>query len=126
MVSKILMVDDDADFLDACRNVLEAAGYEVECETVEELVLDRARRFGPDLVILDVLMSRETSGFDLADHMQDEPALATVPIVFLTGYFRRKGLTESEADVIRRWKNVRQVLDKPVKPSVLLEAIRKV
>ncbi|HNV85974.1 MAG TPA: response regulator [Candidatus Omnitrophota bacterium] len=125
MIQKILMIDDDVDFTEACRNFLEVAGYEVDCESDENLAVEKVGAFKPDLIFLDVLMKTEQGGFEIADRICGDETLRKVPIVFLTGYFRKKLLTDRENEVIGKWDNVKGVLDKPVKPAALLEMVKK-
>lgn len=126
MIRKILIVDDDADFVEACGNFLEAADYEIGVESNENEAIGKIRLLRPDLVFLDVLMQTETGGFDVADKLWRDEALRAIPVVFLTGYFRKKMLLDKELEIIRKWANVKGVLDKPVKPSTLLEMIKKI
>jgi len=125
MIERILLVDDDADFSEACRNFLEAAGYTVAVEERPDGVMARIREFRPDLVLLDVLMGDETAGFTIAAAIAAEESLRNLPVVFLTGWFRRTGTTGREDELARKWPNVRFVLDKPVKPSVLLGVVEQ-
>jgi len=126
VIKKILIIDDDADFTEACRNFLEVTGYAVDCESDETAAVEKVRAFGPDLIFLDVLMKTEQGGFEVADQIWGDEILKRIPVVFLTGYFRKKLLTDRENEVIQKWQNVKGVLDKPVKPSSLLEMIRNV
>jgi len=126
MIKRILIVDDDVDFVDACRNFLEAAGYEINCETLEVKVLAAIRVFMPQLILLDVAMKTETSGFDIADKINQDKELRSIPIMFLTGYFKRANLINRENKILEKWSNVKVILSKPVKPTTLLEAIKKV
>ena len=125
MIERILLVDDDADFAEACRNFLEAAGYVVDVEDRSDRVMEKIREFRPDLVLLDVLMGDETAGFTIADAIAGDDSLKNLPVVFLTGWFRRMGTVDREDEYVRKWANVRYVLDKPVKPSVLLSVIEQ-
>jgi CheY-like chemotaxis protein len=125
MIKKILMVDDDLDFIEACRNVLEAEGYEVAQETQGQAVFSKVQETLPDLVLLDILMQNQMAGFEVADRMFREEKLRTIPVIFLTGYFKRVTLTDKESAMIHSWTNVKGVLDKPVKPAILLELIRR-
>src|SRR5512139_1392771 len=81
---KILVIDDDPDFQFTTSAVLRAAGYEVEQCLDSRRALDRARETDPDLIILDVMMERGTSGFDIAQQLRREPRLARRPILMLT------------------------------------------
>jgi DNA-binding response OmpR family regulator len=125
-ISKILMVDNDLDFIEAVRNFLEAAGFEVDQEHREEEAMAKMRAFQPDLVLLDVVMDRDRSGFEIAEQIYRDGGLQRVPVVFLTGYFKRAGTPEEEKDILSRWNNVRRILDKPVRPELLLRVIKEI
>ena len=126
MIKKILLVDDDLDFIEACRNVLEAEGYQVDQETQGEAVFSKMQASLPDLVLLDVLMQNKMGGFEVAEKMFQDDKLRTIPVIFLTGYFKRMTLKDEEREMIQNWTNVKGVLDKPVKPAALLDLIRKI
>ena len=125
MVKKILIIDNDADFSEACRNFLEAAGYEVLYEQKEADALRRAKEYAPDAILLDIVMDTQESGFAIAGALYALEATREIPIIFLTGYFMQGGLLDKEKEITKKFPNVRQILDKPVKPAMLLEAIRK-
>ncbi|MDD5439784.1 MAG: response regulator [Candidatus Omnitrophica bacterium] len=126
MIKKILLVEDDLDFIEACRNLLEAAGFTVEEEPLADKVMAKVKEFAPDLIILDVLLQKERKGFDIAEALAGDELLCRIPVIFLTGYFKRMVGGADRDDLRRRLKNVKDVLDKPVKPSVLLDTIRSV
>jgi CheY-like chemotaxis protein len=125
-IKKILMVDNDLDFIEAVRNFLEAAGYEVEQEHREEEAIGKIRSCRPDLVLLDVVMDKERSGFEIAENIFNDRELQQIPVVFLTGFFKRAGTPEEEKDILSRWSNVKQTLDKPVRPELLLRVIKEI
>lgn len=126
MAKRILIIDDDMDFVEACQNMLEAADYEVECESVFEKSLGKIRGMKPDLILLDILMDNKIVGFDIAEAICADRDLKDIPVIFLTGYFRRSNTLERDSDMMRKLKNVRAVVDKPVKPNKLLEEIARV
>jgi len=125
VIKNILLVDDDFDFTEAVENFLEAASYNVEVENKDENAIEHIRNSKPDLVLLDVLMTKETSGFEIAEKMNLDESLKKIPVIFLTAYFKRTGLTDKEDEIVKKWENVKYVLDKPVKPSILLGVIQK-
>jgi CheY-like chemotaxis protein len=120
------LIDDDPDFSEACANFLAAAGYDTARENDDQRALDKIREYSPDLVLLDVVMSQEASGFQIAAAMNEDSGLRNVPVIFLTGYFKKARLSPQEDQAIKNWTNIKAVLDKPVKPAQLLEAIRNV
>ncbi len=62
-MAKILLADDDQDFLEILKNILQKAGYELSLLTSGDEVIDEIIRFDPDLVITDILMPGITGGY---------------------------------------------------------------
>jgi len=62
-MAKILLIDDDEDFLEILTNILQKAGYELSTLTSGEEVTDEIIRFKPDIVITDILMPGITGGY---------------------------------------------------------------
>ena len=84
MKTRILFVDDDAAFTHHMKRKLEAEGYfEVREEQDGLEALAAAREFGPDVVILDVMMPG-IDGSDVAVRMRQDPLLYDVPVLFMT------------------------------------------
>ena len=83
-MSKILVVDDDPDFVETMRIVLETAGYEVisAADGDESLGVIRAQK--PDLIILDVIMSSILDGLNVSQQLQNDPEHKDIPIVMVT------------------------------------------
>jgi len=125
MVKTILIIDDDQDFAKACKNLLDSAGYSAEFETREQSAIDRINKIKPDLILLDVVMSNETSGFSIAGKISADPGLKNIPVFFLTGYFKEDTMREQESDIFSRFPCVKAIIDKPVKPGILIEHIKK-
>jgi len=65
-MAKILVIDDDPDFLLAVRTVLEARDFEMEEATTPEEGINKVLSVKPDLVILDIMMPTGYEGFDVA------------------------------------------------------------
>src|SRR5262245_8726659 len=65
---RVLVVDDDRQFLEATRTMLEEHGYEVVTANDGSEGLMRAERESPDLIVLDVMMPRR-SGFGVLEHI---------------------------------------------------------
>jgi two-component system, OmpR family, response regulator len=87
---RILVVDDEASFTRLLKLNLEQTGdYEVLTENAPAQAVSAARRFKPDLVLLDVMMP-EMDGGTLAASLRASPALEQVPIVFLTAAVKKQ------------------------------------
>jgi DNA-binding response OmpR family regulator len=80
MPKKILLVDDEPEILEICRDYLKASGFEVVTAKDGALGLAAARREKPDLIVLDVMMP-EMDGLDLCRHLRRD---GNVPIIMLT------------------------------------------
>ena len=80
----MLVVDDEPDILAVIRITLRArGGFEVEvCRSGEE-ALELARRFAPDLILLDVMMPG-IDGPKTLEALRDDPQTAATPVVFMT------------------------------------------
>jgi CheY-like chemotaxis protein len=82
---KILFVDDEEALLRMFKRWLEQkGGYEVAVEQNAQLALQKARDFKPQIIFIDINMPGMEGGH-LASEIRSDPALAQVPIVFLTG-----------------------------------------
>ncbi len=86
--AKIMIIDDDKDFLDELRESLSLGGYEVSAFTDGAAAVNAASRIQPDLVILDLKM-RGKNGFQVAEEMKLREGMEEIPIIAMTGYFTR-------------------------------------
>jgi len=123
-MAKILIVDDDADFRQVCRVVLERGGFEV-CEAVgPEEGLEKVHSAAPDLLILDVLMPDNYEGFDVARKIREDLKMHRLPIVMLTAVHDVKKVPYRFAPD-EAWLPVDIFLDKPVSPDTLLQKVKE-
>ena len=85
MKKKILVVDDERNITAFLKTYLEQTGkYEVRTENSGTAGMETAKAFGPDLMVLDIMM-KDMSGDAMADKIKNDPVLRKTPIVFLTG-----------------------------------------
>jgi len=82
-MAKILVVDDDLDILELLKYNLPKSGYDVSCAENGEKAIEVARKFKPDLILLDVMMP-EKDGVEVCDILRDDPMFNDTFIVFLT------------------------------------------
>lgn len=117
---KILLVDDDPDFVEATKTVLETK-YQVVVATEGNAGIQKAKTEKPDLIILDVIMPVK-DGFTAAEQIKKDPKLSKIPIIMLTSYAQRKG--ESNIPVSKGMMlEAEDYIDKPVKPEELLKRV---
>ena len=119
---KILLVDDDPDFVNAVKMVLENADYEVVVAYDGDECLEKVGDFAPDLIILDVMMPGK-DGYEVCDDLKARDDTADTPIILLTAvasrvstskYTHRMGMTTAADDYI----------PKPVQPNELLQRVK--
>lgn len=121
--AKILLIDDDVDFVEATTIVLESKPYEVIVASEGEEGLRRARGEKPDLIILDIIMPVK-DGFTAAEEFKKDPELGEIPIIMLTSYSERGGETSIAASRGLTLE-AEDYIDKPVKPEELLQRVEK-
>jgi len=121
--AKILLVDDDPDFVEATKAVLESRPYEIITALSGEEGLQKARAEKPDLVLLDIIMPG-VDGFQVCQQLKKDPQLAKIPVIMITSFSERymetslavsQGLSLEAEDFI----------DKPVAPTELLIQVDK-
>ncbi len=121
---RILIVDDDREFVESNKDLLEAEGYTVLTAYDGASGFAMAVREKPDLMILDVMMATNTEGFEISRKIPKTPELRDMPVILLTGIRRAMNLPfRFEPDAT--WLPVESVLEKPVPPPQLLEEVRK-
>jgi len=123
-VYKILLVDDDPDFVAATEAVLKSRrDYKVLTASDGVFALSTAKAEKPDLIIMDVLMPFE-NGFTSARALKADPELSKIPIIILTSFSHRIGETDvSVAQGIEM--EAEDYVEKPVSPQELLRRVDK-
>ena len=121
---KILLVDDDLDFLDMHKVVLMNHGYEVMTATSAQEGLEQVRAEMPDLIVLDLMMEKHDAGFSFSKQIKSDPLFKKIPILMVTAVADATGYKFSlEKDGY--WMKTDEFLDKPVEPSVLINKVEK-
>ena len=116
---RILLVDDDRDFIEATTAVLESR-YDLEVAYGGREGLAKARASRPDLILLDVIMPDE-DGFTVCEKLKADPALADVPIIMLTSLPEGLGPSGKVGCI----SEAEDYLEKPVRPAELLRRVAK-
>ena len=118
----ILLVDDDADLVQALTPVLESAGYQVTTAGNRNEAWQKAQEIQPDLAIVDVMMETQSDGFHLTYDFRRHEKLKDVPIIMLTAINQKLPFhfsSETDEDYIP----VNKFIEKPVDPKTLLREI---
>jgi len=81
---KILLVDDDIDVIAVVETILENEGYEVISACNKTEGLEKANRENPDLAIVDVMMTTQFEGFELAEALLNGSLFKRIPVLMQT------------------------------------------
>ena len=120
---RILLIDDDLDFVEATKTVLESKPYEVIVAYDGDDGLRKAKEKNPDLIILDVIMPVK-DGFATAAQLKKDPELSKIPVLVLTSFAERGG--ESTVAVSGGLTlETEDYIDKPIRPDELLSRVEK-
>jgi len=121
--AKILLIDDDPDFVESTKIVLESKPYEVVVAYEGEEGLRKAEEEKPDLIILDVIMPVK-DGFTAAEQLKKDPQLSKIPVVMLTAFAEKGG--ETTIPTSRGFTlEAEDYIDKPVSPEELLKRVER-
>ncbi len=81
---RVLVVDDDVPLAESLKINLEDTGnFEVAVECQSKNAMQVAREFGPDVILLDVVMPGLDGG-DVCDQLAGEPELRDIPVILVT------------------------------------------
>jgi CheY-like chemotaxis protein len=120
-MSKILVVDDDPDFVEATRLVLESAGYQVISAADGDEALLKVRTEQPDLVILDVIMKTVLDGLYVSQQMADHPEQKNIPILMVTSIANSDYAALFPTD---EYIHLSDFVSKPIAPDDLLRRVK--
>jgi anti-anti-sigma factor len=116
-VRRILLVEDEATTREALKMVLEEEGYRVRCAGDGQEALEQLRHEDrPDLILLDLGLPVMT-GSDFRRQQRQDPALAAIPVVVLSG----RAIEAQQAAGL----DAAGYIEKPVSMDALLETIRR-
>jgi DNA-binding response OmpR family regulator len=114
-MKKILVVDDDEDVLETIELILEIGGYDVEPLNDAQLVFERISDFGPDLILLDVVLGK-IDGRVICSQIKSHEETRHIPILMMSGLYDLKEVKEMECAPD-------DFMSKPFKMDTLLEKI---
>ncbi|MBT8360231.1 MAG: response regulator [Deltaproteobacteria bacterium] len=119
---QILLIDDDPDFVEAVKVIVENGGYDVRVAYDGQEGLEAVAEGKPDLIVLDVMMP-VMNGHEACAKLKADDDTKEIPIILLTAVadrvttstYTHRDMLESEAE---------DYMPKPVEPQELLERIQ--
>ena len=123
--AKIMIVDDDPDYINVVKTILEREQYTVVTAGDKTEGMEKIRAEKPDLAILDVMMNAWQDGFEMSRQLKKDPQFKNMPVLMLTAVENRTGIGFKSTAGDPTWLPVDVFLDKPVEPEVLLSEVKK-
>ncbi len=119
---RILLVDDDVDFIDLNKAVLENHGFEVVVAFSAREGLEKVKFEQPQLIVLDLMMEKHDSGFGFAKALKSDPLYRNIPILLLTAVAGETGYDFSQ-ELDGYWMKTDDYASKPLLPEELVKRI---
>jgi len=116
----VLIVDDDEAVRDLIEFVIKKEGFRVDKAVDGEEALKKARQVSPDIILLDLMLPK-FGGFEILRELQSDETV-NIPIVIITGRYTDR----STSDMIKQEPNVKDFIEKPVKPQALAAVVHKI
>jgi CheY-like chemotaxis protein len=121
-MARILVVDDDPDFVATTRIVLERAGHIVSHAANSQQALECVAEDTPDLIVLDVIMSTILDGLAVSQELEHNPDYKNIPIVMVTSIASTGYAQLFPTD---EYVHLDTFLSKPVSPERLLQEVNR-
>ena len=122
--NKILLVDNDVDFVDLNKAVLENNGYEIVTAFSAREGVDKVKIEQPDLIVLDLMMEKHDAGFSFAKQIKADPLYKQIPILMLTSVADVTGFGFSQ-ELDGYWMKTDDYAEKPIMPDELLKKVKE-
>jgi CheY-like chemotaxis protein len=121
-MAKILIIDDDPDFVRATRIILEKHNHETITADGGDAGYNRAVEEKPDLVILDVMMDTVLDGLSVSQRMHDDPKLEETPIIMVTSI---ANTDYAELFPTDEYIHINAFMSKPISADQLMRQVSK-
>jgi len=116
----VMIVDDDESLLDLMDHVVKKEGFRTDRAVDGLEALRKVEALNPDLLVLDMMLP-SLGGYEIIRQMQ-AVGCGTIPVIVITG----RQMDQKSVNLIRDEPNVKEFLQKPVRPAVLVSVIHRV
>jgi len=121
--NKILIIDDDPDYIEGIRRILEKAEYVVSAAHNPKEGFKMLQSLDFNLVLLDIMMGRGAEGLALARKIRKDPKLRDIPLLIITGIREQIAFLFPGQPVHPNFVETDGLLEKPIEPEVLLKKV---
>ncbi|MFO7820941.1 MAG: response regulator [Lentisphaeria bacterium] len=121
----VLLVDDDQDFVEQQKMVLESAGYKIKTAFGQNEAEQKLADLKPDIALIDLMMEHADGGFSLCYKIKKQ--YPDVPVIIITSVASEASLDfDTSTEEERSWIKADAMLNKPVRPEQLIGTVEKV
>lgn len=120
---KILIIDDDPDFVEGLKSILKTANYNVDVAYNPKEGFQALQTKHYDMLLLDIMMGRGAEGIMLARKLNKDPMLREIPVLIITGIREQMAFLFPGQAVHPHLLPVDELVEKPVEPKLLLEKV---
>ena len=122
---KILIVDDDVDYVESTAAILEANGYEVAVAYDGKEGLEKAKSELPQLMLVDLMMNTINEGYDLVRNIRSDKRFDAVPLIMISSAHQVEAFKNANFVPDEVWFPIDKFLDKPIDKETLLRNTKK-
>jgi two-component system alkaline phosphatase synthesis response regulator PhoP len=120
---RLLMIDDDPDFVAGIKSTLEKANYAVDVAYNPKDGFQALQSKHYDLLLLDIMMGRGAEGIALARKIRKDPKLQDIPVLIITGLREQIAFLFPGQSVHPHFVENDELVEKPVEPTLLLDKV---
>lgn len=120
---KLIIIDDDPNYVAGIKSVLETANYSVDVAYNPKDGFKALQTKRYDLLLLDIMMGRGAEGVALARKIRKDPLLREIPVLIITGLREQIAFLFPGQPVHPHFVETDELLEKPVEPKLLLEKV---
>lgn len=119
-MKKVLLVEDDAEQVDIFRIPFDLNGFEIVAESESKNVVDKARAWRPDIILLDVVME-DMDGLEVLRQLKANEQTRDIPVAMLTNVSAKEKMEEAKAiGAIAFWEKT------VIMPQEIVEKCKKI
>jgi CheY-like chemotaxis protein len=122
---KILLVDDDIDYVESTAAILEANGYDVVAAYDGKEGFDKAKSELPQMILVDLMMNTINEGYDLVRNIRSDKRFDEVPLVMISSAHQVEAFKDANFVPDEVWFPIDMFLDKPIDKETLLKHVSK-
>jgi len=123
MTKRLLIIDDDPDYVAGIKAILDKAGFEVEVANDPKIGLQALQTRPYDLLLLDIMMGRGAEGVMIARKLRKDKKLREMPVLIITGMREQIAFLFPGEPIHPGFVKLDELVEKPVEPTLLLEKV---